>query len=98
MARKRLPAEVVVDALTKAANGMPLVDLLDEFGISELTFRRWKAQFSGLNAGQVRETVLLVEENARLRKRIVELSVERCALNGAFLEKLSRKRGSAFIH
>lgn len=98
MARKRLPAEVVVDALKKAANGALLVDLLGELGISEHTFRRWKAQFTGLTAGQVQDAILLVAENARLRKRIVELSVERCALNAAFIEKVSHKRGNAYIH
>jgi hypothetical protein len=35
-------------------------------GISEMTFYRWKKQYSGLESDQVRELKQVVEENSRL--------------------------------
>ncbi len=50
------------------------------YGISEQTFYRWKKQPGGLESDQVRALKQVVEENARLKKLVAELSLDKAVL------------------
>ena len=47
---------------------------------SEQTFYRWKKQYAGLETDQVREFKQLTEENARLKRLVAELSLDKAVL------------------
>lgn len=55
-------------------------DLIRQIGITEQTFYRWKRQYSGLESDQVRELKQVVEENARLKRLVAELSLDKAVL------------------
>ena len=59
---------------------MPVADVIRQVGISEQTFYRWKKQYRGLEGDQVRELKQLQEENARLKKLVAELSLDKAIL------------------
>ena len=59
---------------------MPIADLVRQVGISEQTYYRWKKQYAGLQSDQVRELKLLQDENARLKKLVAELSLDKAIL------------------
>jgi putative transposase len=63
-----------------ATRGMPVADIIRQVGISEQTFYRWKKQYAGLQADQVRELKQLQDENARLKKLVAELSLDKAIL------------------
>ena len=44
------------------------------------TFYRWKKEYSGLQSDQVRELKQLQDENARLKKLVAELSLDKAIL------------------
>jgi putative transposase len=69
--------------------GMPVADLIRQIGISEQTFYRWKKQYAGLQSDQVRELKLLQEENARLKKLVADLSLDK-----AILQDINQKKWS----
>ena len=56
---------------------MPVSDIIRRMGISEQTFWRWKKQYGGLEPDQVRELKQVTEENARLKRLVAELSLDK---------------------
>jgi putative transposase len=78
--RKRFSVEQIVAVLKQAELGMPVADIIRQVGISEQTFYRWKKQYAGLQADQVRELKQLQDENARLKKLVAELSLDKAIL------------------
>lgn len=80
MKRKRFSVEQIVAVLKQAELGMPVADIIRKVGIAEQTFYRWKRQYAGLQSDQVREFKLLQDENARLKKLVAELSLDKAIL------------------
>ena len=80
MKRKRFSVEQIVAVLNQAEAGLPVADLVRHVGISEQTYYRWKKQYAGLQSDQVRELKLLQDENARLKKLVAELSLDKAIL------------------
>jgi putative transposase len=80
MKRKRFSAEQIVAVLKQAELGMAVGDIVRQVGISEQTFYRWKKQYAGLQSDQVRELKQLQDENARPKKLVAELSLDKAIL------------------
>ncbi|VVD92915.1 transposase [Pandoraea horticolens] len=80
MKRKRFSIEQIVAVLRQAELGMPVADVIRQVGISEQTLYRWKKQYAGMQSDQVRELKQLQEENARLKKLVAELSLDKAIL------------------
>ena len=80
MKRKRFSVEQIVAVLKQAELGLPVADLTRQVGISEQTFYRWKKQYAGLQSDQVREFKQLQDENARLKRLVAELSLDKAIL------------------
>lgn len=87
MKRKRFSVEQIVAVLKQAELGLPVADLIRQVGISEQTFYRWKKQYSGLQSDQVRELKQLQDENARLKKLVAELSLDKAILQDVTSKK-----------
>ncbi|WP_422393410.1 IS3 family transposase [Mycetohabitans endofungorum] len=90
MKRKRFSIEQIVAVLKQAELGMPVADLIRQIGISEQTFYRWKKQYAGMQSDQVRELKQLQDENARLKKLVAELSLDKAILQDVASKKLAR--------
>ena len=80
MKRKRFSVEQIVAALKQVELGMPVADLIRRLGISEVTYYRWKKQYAGMQSDQVRELKQLQDENARLKKLVADLSLDKAIL------------------
>lgn len=80
MKRKRFSVEQIVAVLKQVEAGMAISDVIRQIGISEQTFYRWKKQYAGLQSDQVRELKQLQDENARLKKLVAELSLDKAIL------------------
>lgn len=80
MKRKRFSVEQIVAVLKQAELGMPVADLIRQVGISEQTFYQWRKQYAGMQSDQVRELKQLQDENARLKKLVAELSLDKAML------------------
>ena len=87
MARKRhKPEEIVaklrqVDVVT--AQGTPLGDAIRSIGVTEVTYYRWRNEYGGLKSDQVKRLKDLETENARLRKAISDLTLDKLILQEA---------------
>ena len=92
MKRSRFSVEQIVAVLKQAELGMPVADLIRQVGISEQTFYRWRKQYAGMQSDQVRELKQLQDENARLKKLVAELSLDKVMLQDINAKKWSGPR------
>lgn len=80
MKRKRYSVEQIVAAVNQHELGTPAADIARKLGIAEQTFYRWKKEYAGLEPGQARELRQLREENAKLKKIVADLSLDKAML------------------
>lgn len=92
MKRQRFSVEQIVSVLKQAEMGLPVADLIRRVGITEQTFYRWKKQYAGLESDQVRELKQVVEENARLKRLVAELSLDKAVLQDVLSKKFPGQR------
>ena len=64
-----------VDVL--ASQGRSVADAIRAIGVTEVTYYRWRREFGGLKADQVRRLKDLEAENARLRKAVADLTLDK---------------------
>ncbi len=87
MASKRhTPEQIVaklrqVDVLT--SQGTPVADAVRSIGVTEVTYYRWRQEYGGLKADQVKRLKALETENARLRRAVAELTLDEQILKEA---------------
>jgi transposase-like protein len=63
--------------------GKSTVDAVRAIGVTEATYYRWRQEFGGLKSDQVRRLKELEAENARLRRAVSDLTVEKLILKEA---------------
>lgn len=80
MKRKRFSVEQIVAVLEQAEVGVPVAELVRQVGISEQTFYGWKKHYTGMEVDQVRQLKQLQEENARLKRLVAELTLDKTML------------------
>ena len=88
MKRKRFSVEQIVAVLKQAELGVPVAELIRQVGITEQTLYRWKKQYKGLETDQVRQLNQLQDENARLKRLVAELSLDKTMLQDVLSKKL----------
>jgi putative transposase len=75
-------------ALRQAEGGTRVADICREYGVSEATFYVWKKKYSGLALNELRELRQLREENAKLKRLVADLSLDRHILQEIVAKKL----------
>jgi putative transposase len=82
--RKKHTPEQVVNLLRQievaVANGKTTSQACKEAEIKEQTYYRWRKEYGGLQVDQARRLKELESENARLKRPVSELSLEKLAL------------------
>ena len=90
MKKKRFSVEQIATVLKQAELGVPVAELIRQTGISEQTFFRWEKQYAGLHSDEVRELRQRRDENARLKKLVAELSLDKTILQDFNAKKMAR--------
>ena len=77
------PEEIVsklrqVDVLH--SQGMSMADAIRQIGVSEVTFYRWRKEYGGLKADQLKRLKALEKENQRLRRAVSDLTLDKLIL------------------
>jgi putative transposase len=81
--KRHKPEEIVaklrqVDVLT--SQGKSVADAIRTIGVTEVTYYRWRQEFGGLKADQVKRLKNLEAENARLRRAVSDLTLDKMIL------------------
>src|SRR4029450_6764541 len=84
MKRRRHTPEQIIRKLREAdrllAEGHQVPEVVKHLGVSAATYHRWRAQYGGLKADDVRRLKELEGENARLKRLLAEAELEKDAL------------------
>ena len=83
MKRSRFSEEQVAYALRQAEQGTPVPDVCRQLGVSEATFYVWKKKYAHLGVSEVRRLRQLEEENARLKRLVADLTLDKHMLSEA---------------
>ena len=86
MAKHPKPEEIVAtlrQADVLISQGQSVADTIRTIGVSAVTYYRWRREFGGLKSDQVRRMKDLETENARLRKAIADLTLDKLILQEA---------------
>jgi transposase-like protein len=88
---KRHTAEEVIAKLRQAeadrAQGLGLAQVCQRLGVSEPTLHRWRNQYGGLKQDEAKRLKELEVENARLKRLVAEL-----ALDKQMLQEVAQKK------
>jgi len=60
-----------------------VADAIRAIGVTEVTYYRWRQEFGGLKMAQVKRLKELETENARLRRAISDLTLDKLILREA---------------
>ena len=87
MPRKRHKPEEIVAKLRQVdvlvSQGEPVAEAVRAIGVTEVTYYRWRQEFGGLKSDQVRRMKDLEAENARLRRAVSDLTLDKMILKEA---------------
>ena len=87
MSRKRYSPEKIIGMLREAevalAQGMTVGEICRQLSVSEQSYYRWRKQYGGLRISQVRRMKDMERENARLKKAVAELTLDKVILKEA---------------
>jgi putative transposase len=87
MPRKGFRPEDIIAKLREAdvllGQGKKVAEVVKVLGVSEVTYYRWRQEYGGMSVSQARRLKELEKENARLRKAVADLTLDKPILREA---------------
>jgi putative transposase len=84
MKRKRHRPEQIIGKLREAdaalSTGASVEQICKQLEISQATYHKWRNQYGGMKADEMKRLKELERENARLKKIVAELSIDNSIL------------------
>ena len=77
MKKSKFSEEQIACALRQADSGTPVGDVCRQLGLSEATFYVWKKKYGKLGVSELREIRQLRDENARLKRLVADLTLDK---------------------
>jgi transposase-like protein len=87
MPKKRFTVEQIINHLREAdvllAQGETVGGVCRRIGVSEQSYYRWRREYGGLKVDQARRLKDLEQENARLKRAVADLTLDKLILKEA---------------
>ncbi len=84
MPKKRYTAEEIIHKLREAdvllGQGQTVPQVSRKLGIVDQTYYRWRKAYGGMKVGQAKRLKELEAENARLKRAVADLTVDKLIL------------------
>ena len=84
MARKRYTAEQIIIKLREAdaliAQNKSVAEVVRQLGVATDTYHRWRKEYGGMRVDQAKRLKELESENAKLKKLVADLSLDKAML------------------
>ena len=78
--KRRFSDEQIIGILKEHEAGVTAIELCRKHGMSDATFYKWKAKFSGMEISEARRLRDLEDENRKLKRLVADLSLDKMAL------------------
>ena len=87
MVRKTFTPEQIINKLRETEvhinQGVSISEASRRIGVTEQTYDRWRKEYGGLRIEQAKKLKSLEKENARLKKLVADLSLDKAILKEA---------------
>ena len=84
---KRHTEEQIIAVLKQSEAGVKTTELCRQHGISDATFYKWKAKYSGMEVSDLKKMRSLEDENRRLKQIVADQSLDIQALKAVLSKK-----------
>lgn len=74
--------------IKQGEEGTPVAEVCRQAGISQATYFNWKKKYAGMMPSEMRRMRELEQENARLKKIVADLSLDKEMLQDVIKRKL----------
>ena len=74
--------------LKQADEGTAVAEVCRKAGISDATFYNWRKRYGGMMPSEVRKLRQIEEENAKLKRLVADLSLDKAILQDVLAKKL----------
>lgn len=85
--QRRYTPEQIINKLREAevliSQGKTIGEAARQLGVTEQTYYRWRSSYGGMKTAQARRLKELEKENARLKKAVAELTLDKLILKEA---------------
>lgn len=85
--QRRYTPEQIISKLREAevllSQGRTVGEAVRHLGVAEQTYYRWRNEYGGMQTSQARKLKELERENARLKKAVAELTLDKLILKEA---------------
>ena len=88
MKRNRFTEEQIIGILKEQEAGVPVADLCRKHGVSNASIYKWKAKYGGMDVSEAKRLKQLEDENAKLKKLVADLSLDKEMLQDVIRRKL----------
>ena len=87
MPKQRFSVEQIIHHLREAevllAQGRTVGEVCRQIGVSEQSYYRWRKEYGGLKINQAHRLKALEQENARLKRAVADLTLDKLILKEA---------------
>ena len=87
MRKKRYRPEEIISKLREAdillGQDQTVAQVIKSIEVSDVTYYRWRKEYGGMNTSQAKKLRELEKENARLRRAVSDLTLDKLILNEA---------------
>ena len=80
MKKSRYTEEQIAFALKQVELGTPVTEVCRKLGVTEQSFYRWKKKYGEMLPSDMKKLKQLEEENAKLKKLVADLSLDKVML------------------
>ena len=84
---RRHTEEQIIAVLKESEAGAKTGELCRQHGISDATFYKWTAKYSGMEASDLKKMRIMEDENRRLKQMVADLSLDNQALKAVLTKK-----------
>ena len=77
MRGKRYSVETIIRIIKEKESGVPVKQLCRKYGMCEQTYYKWQQKYGGMELSDARRLKTLEDENARLKRMVAELSLDK---------------------
>lgn len=88
MKKSKFTEAQIAFVLKQADEGTAVAEVCRKAGISEATFYNWRKRFGGMMPSEVRKLRQIEEENAKLKRLVADLSLDKAMLQDVLAKKL----------
>ena len=87
MKKSKFTDTQIISVLREVESGMKGEEICRKHGISSATYDKWKSQFGGMDASELKRIRELEEDNAKLKRLYADVSLENLAMKDLFSKK-----------